>query len=505
MFNMFKKNRIKTIFQFLLFAFPLMSMGQTNITYEADLMRSHEINKNISVLVGNVVFNHEGTRLFCDSAYFFQIENKIEAFSKVRIKMSDTLNIYGDMLKYDGNTKIAEIYRNVKLIDNQTVLTTDYLNYDRKSGIASYNTGGKIIDKENVLTSKIGHYFTSKKQFFFKKDVLLTNPKYTIDSDTLMFNTVTEIAYFYGPTNIVSKENTIYCENGWYNTKTDKSQFSKNAWLETKTQHLDGDSLYYDRKIGFGKAFNNVTLIDTVKNITVKANYIENSELYHKSMATDSVLAIFVDNGDSLFLHADSLKAKYDTADNIELIIAFHKVKFFRSDIQGSCDSISFVMRDSLMTMYYTPVLWTDENQLTADTIMLLTGEKEMKEMFLRSNAYIISQSDSNQYNQVKGKNMQGFFSKNQLYKIKVKGNSETIYYMKEENSTELLGINKAVASDLLIFIINKQIETITFIKSPEGTLYPANELAEPDRLLKNFKWRDAQRPKQKMDVFIWE
>ncbi|MFZ4400530.1 MAG: OstA-like protein [Bacteroidales bacterium] len=503
---MFKNKILKTIIFFFLFV-PLsfISNGQTNITYAADIMRSHELDKNINVLVGNVVFNHEGTRLYCDSAYFLQIENKIEAFSKVKIRMNDTLNIYGDLLKYDGNTKIAEIYKNVKLIDNQTILTTDYLNYDRNTGIASYNTGGKIVDRENVLTSKIGHYFTNKKQFFFKKDVLLVNPKYIIDSDTLMFNTVSEIAYFYGPTNIVSKENTIYCENGWYNTITDKSQFNKNAWLQTKAQHLDGDSLYYDRKIGFGKAFNNVTLIDTVKNIIVKGNYLENSELFHKSMVTDQVLAIFIENGDSLFLHADTLKAKYDTADNIELVVAYNKVKFYKADIQGMCDSLSFVMKDSLMNMYSDPVIWTDENQLTADTIHLLSGEKEMKEMFLRSNAFIISQSDTNQYNQVKGKNMQGFFSENQLYRVNVKGNSETIYFMKEENSNDLLGINKAVSSDLLIFINNKQIESITFMKSPEGTLYPVKDLAEQDRILKNFKWRDKQRPKQKMDIFKWE
>lgn len=496
---------IKKIVLLFLLISPYICIGQTNITYAADIMRSHEIDKNISVLVGNVIFNHEGTRLYCDSAYFFQIDNRVEAFSNVRIRMSDTLNIYGDTLKYDGNTKIAEIYNNVKLIDNQTILTTNFLNYSRNSGIASYYTGGKIIDKENNLTSKIGHYYTSKKEFFFKKDVLLVNPKYTIDSDTLMFNTSSEIAYFYGPTNIVSKENTIYCENGWYNTKTDKSQFSKNAWLQTKNQHLEGDSLYYDRKIGFGKAFMNVTLIDTAKNIIIKGNYIENSELFHKSIATDSVMAIFIDNGDSLYLHADTLRAKYDTADNIELIYAYHKVKFFRIDMQGMCDSLSFMMKDSLMTMFYAPVLWTDENQLSADTIHLLSGNNKMKEMLLRNNAFIISQSDSNQFNQVKGKNMQGFFSNNELNKVLVKGNSETIYYMKEQDSKDLLGINKAIASDLLIFIKDKQIETITFIKSPEGTLFPLKELPEADRVLKNFKWRDSQRPKQKYDVYKWE
>lgn len=489
---------------FTIFSNFCFSQQKTNISFIADKLRNHEFDDNIRVLVGNVIFTHEGTLLYCDSAYLYNVENKIEAFSNVRIKVSDTLNIYGKKLKYDGNTKIAEIFENVKLIDNQTTLTTNYLNFDRNTGIASYFDGGKIVDNENVLTSKIGHYYTNKKQFFFKNNVLLVNPKYTIDSDTLMFNTKTEIAYFYGPTNILSKDNKIYCENGWYNTKTDKSQFSKNSWLKTKNQYIEGDSMYYDRKFGFGIAFNNVILIDSAKKITIKGNYIENNELTNKSLITDSALAIFIEDEDTLFLHADTLRAKYDTANNIELITAYHKVKFYRSDIQGLCDSLSFIMSDSLLSMYRNPVIWTDNNQLTADTIQLLTGKNKMKEMFLRSNAFIISLSDSSQYNQVKGRNMHGYFNDNQLYKIYVKGNSETIYYLKEDNSNDLLGINKAVASDLLIFINNKQIESITFITNPEGTLYPVNELPMTDRWLKNFRWLDKKRPYSKFDVFIW-
>ena len=185
------------------------SQKKSKITYEADILRTHASDKNIIVLVGNVVFNHEGDLLYCDSAYFHQEQNKIDAFSRIRIKVSDTLNIYGDILNYDGETKVAEIFNNVRLVDNQTTLTTNYLNYNRQSNIASYNKGGKIINKENVLTSKIGYYFTTPKQFFFKNEVVLVNPKYTITSDTLMYNTITEVAYFYGPTNIRSKENYI--------------------------------------------------------------------------------------------------------------------------------------------------------------------------------------------------------------------------------------------------------------------------------------------------------
>ncbi len=489
---------------FFLFITLIGNSQKTSISFQADNLRNHEFDKDIRVLVGNVIFNHDGALLYCDSAYFYTVENKIEAFSNVRIKVSDTLNIYGKKLRYDGNTKVAEIFENVKLIDNQTTLTTNYLNYDRNTGIASYIDKGKIVDNDNVLTSKLGYYYTNKKQFFFKKDVLLVNPKYTMESDTLLYNTKSEIAYFLGPTDIVSKENKIYCENGWYNTKTDKSQFSKNSWMQTENQYLEGDSMYYDRKNKFGKAFNNVVLIDTAKKITLQGNYIENDEILKKSMITDSALAIFVDEDDTLYLHADTLRATYDSTDNIKLLKAYKKVKFYRFDIQGMCDSLSFFMTDSLMSMFHDPVLWTDNNQLTADTIHLVSGKKKMKEMFLNANAFIVSLSDTGEYNQVKGKNMHGYFADNQLYKVEVKGNSETIYFLKEDNSDDLIGINKAVASDLLIFINKKQFESITFITSPEGILYPVNELPISERVLKNFKWRDNKRPKQKFDVFKW-
>lgn len=504
------KHFISTLFKFsfiflsVFSSYNSFSQQKTKISYEADILKAHEFDKNINVLLGNVIFNHEGALLFCDSAYFYTAENKIEAFSNVRIKVSDTLNIYGKKLRYDGNTKVAEIFENVKLVDEQTTLTTNYLNYDRNTSIASYIDNGKIVNKENVLTSKLGYYYTNKKQFFFKKDVLLVNPKYTIQSDTLLYNTKSEIAYFLGPTDIVSKENKIYCENGWYNTKSDKSQFSKNSWLQTENQYLKGDSMYYDRKNKFGKAYNNVVLIDTAKNVILQGNYIENDEIIKKSMITDSAMAILIDDKDTLFLHADTLRATYDSTDNIRLLKAYYKVKFYRSDIQGMCDSLSFFMTDSLMSMYHLPVLWTDNNQLTADTIHLLTGKNTMKEMFLNVNAFIISLSDTGQFNQVKGKYMHGFFAENQLYKVEVKGNSETIYYLKEDNSDDLIGINKAVSSDLLIFINKKQFETITFITSPEGTLYPVNELPVSERILKNFKWQDKNRPKEKNDVFKW-
>lgn len=499
-------NIIKNLFFFLLLFISLIGFCQqkTSISFQADNLRNHEFDKGIRVLVGNVIFNHEGALLYCDSAYFYTVENKIEAFSNVRIKVSDTLNIYGKKLRYDGNTKIAEIFENVKLVDDQTTLTTNYLNYDRNTSIASYIDKGKIVNKDNVLTSKLGYYYTSKKQFFFKKDVLLVNPKYTMESDTLLYNTKSEIAFFLGPTDIISKENKIYCENGWYNTKSDKSQFSKNSWMQTENQYLKGDSMYYDRKNKFGKAYNNVVLIDTAKNVILQGNYIENDEVLKKSMITDSALAIFVDNNDTLYLHADTLRATYDSSDQIKLVRAYQKVKFYRFDIQGMCDSLSFFMIDSLISMYHSPVLWTDNNQLTADTIHLLTGKNTMKELFLNANAFIISLSDTGQYNQVKGKNMHGFFAENQLYKVDVKGNSETIYYLKEDNSDDLIGINKAVSSDLLLFINKKQFETITFITSPEGVLYPVNELPVAERILKNFKWLDNKRPKEKFDVFKW-
>jgi lipopolysaccharide export system protein LptA len=229
--------------------FSALAQEKTPIGFSARSMQfDKRIGEDARRLIDNVHFSHEGTNMYCDSAYLFSQQNRLQAYRNIYIQVNDTVSIFGDRLDYDGNTRIAELTGNVKMIDPQMTLTTGHLIYDLNNSTANYAGGGRIVDKENTLTSRWGYYYVNQKQFFFKDDVKLVNPEYVMDSDTLRYNTLTEVAYFLGPTTIVSDENTIFCRNGWYDTRNDVSRFSKDAFLNNKEQSITGDSLFYDRR-----------------------------------------------------------------------------------------------------------------------------------------------------------------------------------------------------------------------------------------------------------------
>ncbi len=489
------------------FSFCFSGFAQERTKIILDSANTWEYNKDfkdVQRIIGHVKFTHDSANLYCDSAYMNESLNNVLAFGNVHIRISDTLNMFGDSLKYDGNTKIARIFSNVRLIDNQTILTTDTLVYDRNTRIAQYDYWGKIVNDKNILVSKHGYYYTDLKQFFFKHKVMLINPEYIMRSDTLMYNTVTETSYFYGPSDIVSmdKEDSIYCENGWYDTRTDVARFREKAKIFHKDQYLTGDSLYYERKNGFGQVFQNAFLKDTTQNVILKGNYGEIQRKIGFAFMTDRAQMIMIDNNDSLFMHSDTVRATFDTAQNIKNIFCYYKMKFFRDDLQGKADSLVYHGKDSSMTMYHDPVVWSDKNQLTADSMTMTMAGGQPDSLKLFNAAFIISQDDTNKFNQIKGRNIMAKFRNKEIYKVNVLGNAETIYYVREEDKT-LIGINKAVSSDMLIFLEHNEIQTITYLDRPTATMWPEKDISPYDLKLKNFKWLDDHRPRSKEDIFI--
>ena len=454
-------------------------------------------------LLGNVQFKHEDVLMTCDSAWYFSNENMVQSYSNVHLWQGDSLNLYGDYLKYSGDTRIANVRRNVILIDNENRLTTEYIDHDFGNNLAYYLGGGKIVNGNNTLESGQGYYYTKEKLFFFKDSVVVTNPDYTMYSDTLKYNTVTEVSYFLGPTDIISDENFIYCENGWYDTQKNISQFNKNAYLESEDKMMKGDSIYYERETGIGKAFINVELIDTSQNIILLGNYAIYYEQTEYAMLTDSALMIQVDEGDSLFIHADTLISVADTIPEKRLIKGFYRVKIFREDLQGKCDSLVYSDADSVFHLFGEPVLWSEENQLTAEKIELYTLNRQPDRLEMINSAFIVSREDSLRFNQIKGRNMTGFIRDNELWRIDVDGNSQTIYYARD--GEDYIGANKAESSNLKIYFKENKIHRILFLPDTDGTFYPLEKFAPANSRLENFKWYGDYRPQNRNDVFRWE
>lgn len=518
--------------------FTARSQSKVEIINADSFEFDEDLGNGAKRLLGNVQFRQDDVLMFSDSAYYYD-NNALDAFGNIHINKNDSVHLYGDFLKYDGNSKLASVTGKVVTLKDKTMtLTTSKLDFNMQSNIGYYNNKGKIVTKENTLTSQNGYYYSSQKNLFFKKDVVLVNPDYKMYSDSLRYNTNTETAFFNGPTNIVSEANRIYCENGWYNTKQDKAQFNKNAWLKNKEQKLHGDSLYYDSKNGYGKAIKNVEVLDSAQKISIRGNFLEYFEVSEKSIVTDHAVMIQYFKTDTLYLHADTLKATYDSTyfalkkiketeelknnkgkkdkkvkvqmeDSVasahRLIYAHYKVKFFKNDLQGLCDSLVYSAADSLMRLFKKPILWSDANQLTAELINIKLYDGKIYQLRMNTNAYIISQYDSLRFNQIKGKKMIGYFTENDLRKIDVMGNGETVYYIKDDKDGSLSGVNKAECSDMAIYITNNKVEKLKMYKKPTGIMHPPKEVKPEEMMLKDFAWYAAYRPQNFEDIFVWK
>ena len=486
--------------------FALLSEAQTVRQIEilnADLTEyDNSEGIQLSRLSGDVRFKHEDILMNCDSAHYYPSTNTLDAFSRVYLWREDSLQLYGNFLRYKGNERTTTVRGKVVLIDKETTLKTHQINYDLDQDVGIYQEGGNIVNGNNDIRSSQGQYFARDQTVFFKDSVIVTNPDYVIYCDTLKYNTSTEIAYFFGPTRIVSDENLIYCENGWYDTRNNLSRFSKDAYLHTERRILKGDSLLYERETGYGSALGNVELIDSSQNLILFGSYGNYFEESGEAMLTRKPLMVQIHDNDSLYVHADTLRMIRDTIPDMHIIKAYHHVKIFRHDIQGKCDSLVYTDADSAFRFFGEPVLWSEENQLTAENITIYTAKKKLSKITLNNTAFISSMEDSARFNQVKGRDMEGFFVDNELVRIDVNGNGETLYFAREGD--DLIGVNKALSANLVIFLKERRFDRILFLTRPDATYFPIEKLDKDKILLENFKWYGEYRPSSKEEIFIW-
>ncbi len=455
---------------------------------------------NAQVLKGNVKFSHENIIMFCDEAQFYNDSNKVIAKSNIHIIQNDTLHLYGDNLVYDGVIGLAKIRNNVKMVNKDVVLTTNHLDYDRVKSVGYYFNGGTTVNKADTLVSSWGFYYPSTNEVQFKDSVVVTSSKYKMVSDTLKYHTVSEIISIVGPTNIYSDMNRIYSEFGFYDTKLDYAKLLKKSSIFSKERILSGDTIYYNRVNGQGEVFSNMSISDTTNSMILMGNYGFYNERTKAGLATKQAELLQIQDGDTLFLHADTLTLS-SLVGNDRVIKAYHHVKFFRNDIQGRCDSMVYTSSDSCNTLYNDPVIWAMQNQLTAETIKLYAKNGSFDRVEMNNLAFVISEEDTIKYNQVVGQNMIGYIKKNKLYKIDVDGNGQTIYFPKD--GTDLIGINKAECSSMTIYLDNQAVDKIIMRTTPAGRLHPPIVFNSDDYKLKGFYWLEAYRPHKRSDIFI--
>ena len=452
-------------------------------------------------LIGNVSFKHNDAVMTCDSAYHYTSENKMEAFGKIKINQGDSITLTGETLTYFGSENKADIKGNVVLIDKHMTLNTKQVFYNLSSNVASYPQAGTIIDNEKTINSKKGAYHSNIHKFIFKDSVVVLSKDYKILTDNMHYNSNSEVTYFFGPSYIISNSKTIYCENGWYNTKTNIAQFRENSYITTDNYLLKGDSLYYNKNKQYGKAFSNVELIDTVENMTVFGGIAEYFEAKEKVIISEKPMLELLFEEDTLFMHAKQFVSQQKEGE--KKILAYHKVKFFKTDFQGKCDSLSYNFTDSIVEMYNRPVLWSDDFQITADSLQFLVSKGEISRMFLKPNPMIVAQEDSLDYNQIKGKSVTAYFTNNKMRRMDVMGNGQSIFIIKDDEKEDKKGLNYTECTDLILYFKENQLKEVTYEVEPTSTTTPYQDVEEKNRYLKGFNWRGAEQPKSKEDIFI--
>lgn len=454
-------------------------------------------------LYGDVQLKHQGILMNCDSARLYQVDNKLVAYGEIVFNQGDTIFLYGKYAEYNGNTRRADVTGDVKLIDQDVTLESPTITFFRDDQVGVYNQGGRIVSKENdnVLTSKVGHYQAHWKQFVFTDSVELYNADYRILTDTMHYKTETEEAFFFGPTQIISDSNLLEANAGWYDTNRDIASFSNGAKISNKENSLDADSLFYDRNKGLGKAFGHVFLADTVNDWLLFGDYAEMHELKDSAIFPTNPMMVFLMDEDSLFMRSDTVVFYGDSANR--KMEAFHEVRFYMTDFQGVADSVTYNQQDSILKMRMGPVMWSDQSQITGTKIDLHLADGGINELRIPEKSLIVQSFDSLRFNQVQGRSLRGEFVDNELKTIHINGNGETIYYVIDENPDTsvttkgtLIGINKAVCSDMRITIADNQINEIYFITQPQSTLYPGEKESETTNFrLKNFIWLGDKRP----------
>lgn len=472
----------------------------------ADRTVQKESMKDVQILEGNVEFLYDSIYMSCDTAYNYNKRNYFEAFGNVKMNQGDTLFLYGDYLYYDGDQRLVQVRENVRMENRNVVLLTDSLDYDRVYNLGYYFNGGTLMDSTNVLTSEWGEYAPATKVAIFNYDVRLENPQFTLTSDTLLYNTVTKVANIVGPSDIDSGESHIYSELGYYHTHEGFAYLLDRSVLTNQGKRLVGDSVYYDERAKYGEAFGNVKMDDRENKVMLTGEYCYSNELTGYAYATDRAVAIEYAQGDSLYMHGDTLKLvtfHIDTDSMYRQMQAYRKVRFYRTDVQGVCDSLVFNSTDSCLTMYYDPVLWNGGQQLLGEEIKVYMNDSTIDWAHIVNQALTVEEKDSIHYNQVAGKEMKFYFKGKDIYMAEVIGNVQSIFYPEDEDSV-MMGMNFIEASRLNLYRKEGKMERIVFHTQPKGVFTPML-LIEPDKMkLANFAWFGYMRPLNKQDIFHW-
>ena len=486
---------------------PLKKSKEEVKLLHSDVLYKNQRDVRADVLVGHVKLFHDGMYLDCDSARYYKDENSFEAYGHVKMIQGDTLTLTSDTLLYDGPMMQAHAKGRAVLTHRQTRLTTSVIDYDRLEGIGFYPTHGILYDADNVLNSDYGQYSPSASEAIFKDNVVLVNPKFELKTNELYYYSDTKMAKIVSETNIVSSDSTfVYALRGDYNTQTGQACLMDRSHIYKDMRDVVGDSLYCDEETGVSEAFGNVVLTDVENQCMLTGNYCRYEDNTGVAVATDSAVCYEFSSPDTLYVHADTLKMityNQKTDSVYRDLYAYHKVRMYRRDVQGVCDSLVTHQLDSCTYMYGQPILWNEEQQVFGEEIRIYNNDSTIDWVHIVNQAMTIEKVDSASYNQVAAKEMFCYFKDGAMERNNAKGNVYLCYFMEESDGARI-GMNYTETPEMNIFMKNKKVDKV-WMQTPSGTMYPPFAIPDDKRYLTSFAWFDYIRPKNKDDIFGWK
>ncbi len=480
----------------------------------------------IETAAGSVILKEGATIFYCDSVMINHRTNIVEAFGNIHINNNDSIHTYAQYLKYIAADRTAFLKKSVRLTDKKGTLFTDELEYNLRTGIGIYKNNGRVVTEKTVLNSIDGVYYSDTKDVYFKKNVHLTDPKYDIKTDSLLFNTQTQIATFIAPTRIVSKDGIVETRSGTYNLKTGEAIFLERTSFRDSTRFGIADKIALDDKNGLVQMEGNAKLVDSSNAVTVVGNQIFLNKKANSFLATRKPVMIFHKDNDSTYVAADTLFSGLDKYDSlayrnvteedtvqhmtaispsdtaIRYFQAFHHVRIFNDSLQAVSDSLYYSSFDSTFKLFGSPITWSSKSQITGDTMHLYTQNKKPKRLYVFYNSFVINQANEKMYNQVAGRTLNAYFKDGNIDYARVKGTpAESIYYPQDDDSA-YVGMNRSSGDLIDIYFVKKELNKVKFVNNVDGVMYPLNQIPEEKKQLPNYQWLDNRRPKNKLELF---
>ncbi len=459
-------------------------------------------------LRGKVHFTHLGSQLWCDSAYFYQEANNVEAFGHVRYTQGDTLSLTANYADYMGFDQIMHARNNVWLKHRTQTLNTDSLNYDRIYDYAYFFGGGKLYDGDDRLVADWGQYSPATRDAVFYYNVKMHSGSNVVTTDTLHYNTRTSVAHVTGPSVIVSKGTIIHTTDAYTNSHTDQSQLFGRSTIIDKSKTITGDSLYHDNATGDNNGYGNVVYVDSINKNELHANRLFYNDKTGYGYATKRALMIDYSQNDTLWMHSDSMKIytfHINTDSVYRKVHAFNHVKAYRVDMQSICDSLVFNSQDSCMTMYRDPIAWNGNRQILGEVIKVYFNDSTIRHAEVIGQALSVERADSlRHFNQVSARQFTAFFIDGNMRRTDAIGNVKSLYYNADGNDSVLTELNYLETDTLRMFVSpQRQLEKIWASKSV-GVMYPITQIPPDKYRLPEFAWFDDLRPTDKNDIFEW-